>query len=227
MILVEIFDDIIDNLRDTGTITNVSEAAGISTMTSVNSLEADEVITIDSIDYIILTASSPKFTVTGTGITATTWKAKAPYYDYGHPREIFNTLSEKTKNDTFKYQKYPLIFLWLDIEEDVNDYRTIEEDIMIVIITSTEQNYKALNRTDNIFIPILHPLYDDLIKYIKRSMYVTSNEESDNKYHHKKKDRYYWGTEDDFGNMGNIGNDYLDAVVISGLNLELIKCKTR
>jgi len=227
MILVEIFDNIIDNLRATGTIASFIVDNGYTTVNTVNSLKNGEVVTMESKDYVISNVKSTSFKVLGTVLTAETWKAKAPYYLYGHPIELFNTLAEKDGNDTFKYQKYPLIFLWLDIDEDVNDYRTIEEDIMIVIVTSTEQNYKALNRTENIFIPILHPLYDDLMKYIKRSMYVTSNEESDNKYHHKKKDKYYWGKEDVFGNMGNIGNDFLDAVVISGLNLELIKCKTR
>lgn len=223
-ILVDIFDTIIDTLRATGTVDDISETSGITTITSENSLEVDEFITMDSVDYIIKTASSSEFTVKGTGIVASIWKAKAPYYIYGHPVEIFNTLVLRDKHDTRKYQKYPLIFLWLDYESDVIVYsRTktvMPENLIIGIVTNTLRTYKAADRYDNVFVPILHPLYNSLMDAIFQSNQVHSDDE----YRHKWKDRLYWGEEDEFGNVGNIGNDALDAVIVSGLNLRIDKC---
>lgn len=140
-----------------------------------------------------------------------------PYYLYGHPLEIFNILAEKSKSESFKYSKYPLIALYQDFEESVNITETIVENITIVIMTETSRTYKAPNRYTNTFTPTLQPLYELLIKYIKRSTYVSSED-----YQHTKIDRLYWGKSDEFGNSGNIGNDALDAIVISNLDLKMI-----
>ena len=142
------------------------------------------------------------------------------FYLYGHPLEIFNILSEKSKSESFKYSKYPLIALYQDFEEKVNDIDTTVENITIVIMTETSKTYRAPNRYTNTFTPTLHPLYELLIKYIKRSKYVSSEN-----YEHTKFDRLYWGSEDEFGNSGKIGNDALDAVVMTGLSLRIINCK--
>ena len=144
-----------------------------------------------------------------------------PFYLYGHPLEIFNILAEKSKSETFKYSKYPLIALFQDFEEKVNVAETIVENITLVIMMQTSKTYKAPNRYTNTFTPTLQPLYELLIKHIKRSKYVTSED-----YQHTKIDRLYWGKSDEFGNGGNIGNDALDAIVISGLNLKVFSCKT-
>jgi len=220
MKIVDIFGNIVDNMRATGVITNISEANGITTVTSVNSLKINEVITIGDVDYIIKSANSTQFTVEGTGITATVWKAKAPYYDYGHPIEIFKTLTAKDANDTFKYQKYPLIYFLMDFKEKRDIYNVSVEDLTIIIMTETLDTFNALNRYNNTFVPILHPLYELFLKQLYRSNYVQSDD-----YNHTKIDKLYWGKEDYFGNMANIGNDFLDAVVIDGLNLNLTDCK--
>lgn len=145
---------------------------------------------------------------------------KRPFYLYGHPIEIFNILSKKSRSETYKYDKYPLIALYQDFREDVNDNRTIVNDITIVIMVETDPNFVATSRYSTTFTPVLQPIYELFIKHLKRSKYVAS----DDSYQHTKIDRLYWGAEDTFGNSGNIGNDALDAVVISGLNLRIIKC---
>ncbi len=142
------------------------------------------------------------------------------YYLYGHPIEIFRTLSEKSKSEDYKYSKYPLIALYQDFEESVNNISTTVENITIVIMTETSRTYKAKNRYANTFEPTLQPLYELFVKHLKQSEFVTSDD-----YQHTKIDRLYWGKSDEFGNSGNIGNDALDAIVISGLSLQLMKCK--
>lgn len=147
-------------------------------------------------------------------------EGKRPFYEYGHPLEIFNILSQKSNSETFKYDKYPLIALFQDFEEDVNNSRTIVNDVTIVIMTETNPNYEAKNRYTNTFKPTLLPIYELFIEKLMYNEYLASDDE----YQHTKIDRLYWGVEDTFGNSGNIGNDALDAVVISGINLRKIKC---
>jgi len=146
---------------------------------------------------------------------------KTPFYLYGHPIEIFNILSKKSKHQSYKFDKYPLIALFQDFEEDTNSNRTIVQNITIVIMVETDPNFIAPSRYSATFIPTLQPLYELFIKHLKKSKYLASEED----YQHTKIDRLYWGKEDTFGNSGNIGNDALDAVVINGLNLRIIKCK--
>lgn len=140
------------------------------------------------------------------------------YYLYGHPLEIFNILAEKSKSETYKYSKYPLIALYQDFEEAVSTKETVVKNITIVIMTETSKTYYAPNRYSNTFTPILQPLYEILFEQIKNSRYVSSDI-----YEHTKIDRLYWGKTDTFGNSGNIGNDALDAIVINDLELRIIK----
>jgi len=147
-------------------------------------------------------------------------EAEEPYYMYGHPLEIFNILSKKSESETFKYSKYPLIALFQDFQEKVNLSGTTVEDVTLVIMTETSPNYNATNRYTNTFTPTLIPIYDLLIKYLKQSNLVVSDDD----YEHTKIDRLYWGTGDEFGNSLRIGNDALDAIVVSGLNLRVMDC---
>lgn len=145
---------------------------------------------------------------------------KKPYYEYGHPLEIFNILSEKSDAEEFKYDKYPLIALYLDEEEDITNRIVTVEDVTIVIMTETDPSIETKTRYDNTLDPTLLPLYELLMDAIESSPYLAS----DDFYHHRKIDRPYYGVEDTFGNAGNIGNDVLDAVVIRDFDLRIIKC---
>jgi len=146
---------------------------------------------------------------------------KRPFYEYGHPIEIFNKLSKKSKSENYKYDKYPLIALYQDFQENNDSGRTTVTGLTIVIITQTDVNFEAPNRYTNTFIPTLLPLYELLMKHIRYSKYVSS----DDKYAHTKWDRLYYGKSDEYGNSGNIGNDALDAIVINDLSLNLIECR--
>jgi len=146
---------------------------------------------------------------------------KQPYYLYGHPAEIFGILSEKSQSETFKYDKYPLIALFMDYKEERDINFTIVKNATIVIMTETNKDFVAVDRYSNTFIPVLHPIYELFFKKLQDSKYLSGME---TKYLHTKYDRLYWGKSDVFGNSGNIGNDALDAVVISDLNLKIFKC---
>lgn len=143
---------------------------------------------------------------------------KRPFFELGHPIEIFNKLSAKDQNEDFKYDKYPLIALFLNYDEDSSKIQETANNITIVIMTETNPESDSPNRYIDNFVPTLEPIYRLFLKYLYRSTYFAS----DNDYQHTKKDRLYYGKEDEFGNSGNIGNDALDAIVITGLDLKVI-----
>ena len=146
--------------------------------------------------------------------------AVEPYYMYGHPLEIFNILSEKSKSETYKYSKYPLIALFQDFEEKNDKSSRVVEKITIAIMTETDPNFIAPSRYDSTFKPVLQPIYELLKTEIENNKFVTN----DDMYSHTKIDRLYWGKEDTFGNSAGIGNDKLDAIVITGLTLGINEC---
>lgn len=140
-----------------------------------------------------------------------------PFYLYGHPADIFEILAEKDKSSTHKSKKYPMICLFQDFEEESNKARTLITGATIAIVTETKKVYRAKDRYDNIFTPVLQPIYELFIQYLRQSKYLSS----DDLYNHKKTDRLYWGKSDDFGNTANKTNDALDAIIITNLNLEI------
>lgn len=136
---------------------------------------------------------------------------KKPYYLFGHPIEIMKILSEKSANSTLKFEKYPLIVLFQDFTESVT-LTGRDVTLNMAIITETRQDYYAADRYDHSFDVTLYPLWDLLIKYIKRSKYI------DNKmdFTYDKIDRPYWGK-----NNANLFNDFIDAIEIVNLKLQI------
>jgi hypothetical protein len=135
---------------------------------------------------------------------------EAPFYEYGHPLEIVNTLMEKDKSDVWKLKKYPAIFLFHDFQEERTKFNSTCE-IKILIVTDTRPDWKAKDRYTNVFNPILLPLAERFLYYMQRSS------DFNFKGDHKLKLYPYWGSE---ATGGNVANDYADAVELSGMKIE-------
>ena len=144
-----------------------------------------------------------------------------PFYMHGHPLEIINTLSKKDKHDVQKYNKYPLIALFQDFTETVGEDQTIRSsaELNLVIVMNTSQDYTAENRYDNTFRTVLYPLYDLLIKHIEQSGWFKDVDPG--LVSHDKIDRLYWGRSGLYGNEANVFNDYIDAIEIQNLQLDM------
>ena len=141
-------------------------------------------------------------------------------YEYGHPKEIQQTLMEKTKSLATKDDKYPLLILFLDFEEErgqsVKKYVT-EASVNMVLITATDRNYKAAERLENIFKPILWPLYEEFVYRCQMSPMFDTNEQF--KIPHDKKDQYFYSA--DLAKEQNVFAAYLDAVEINNFEIKL------
>jgi len=217
-IFIEVFEDIVESMRSTGTITASSEVTTIYTIVSGNDLSEGDLIEINDINYIAESVTTTQFNITAlTGIdfVGEEWKALAPYSMYGHPREIAGRLSLLDKKEIEKFGKFPLIVLITDLEEDHDTEHQgigyIVNNPKFVIVTNTNPTYTSPERKENTFKPILLPLYYDFISKIKQSNVIQIDGDM---FPHKKYDRYAWGSASVYGNEGLVFNEFLDAVEI-------------
>lgn len=148
--------------------------------------------------------------------------ALMPYYLPGHRMEINAILLEKEKDMVYKYQKYPLIALRLDIPEEVDEDGFVNYNLNIVILTLTEKNYNYEQRKQNIFIPVLIPLYERFIADLG-NVGLFQWEGDQRRPPHTRILRPFWGTETREGNEKYIFSDPLDAIEIVNLQLKSSK----
>lgn len=140
-------------------------------------------------------------------------------FDHGHPIEIVNKIKQYTHHDTLKFEVFPRICLFHDIEERIGFDREVSCDL--VIVTNTKPEYSAANRYTYSFDPTLTPLYNLFMEQLSASKYVQS--ESGDYFEHTKYDRLYWGKSGLYGNSGNIFNDFIDAIEINKLKFKTLK----
>ena len=228
---VDIMDDIVDSMREYGTITASSEISGVYTITytrgqsfKTNTLKDDYHVTIDSIDYQISNLTATTFNITaetGLDFTSKGWKALEPHYMYGHYVEVANVLRLKDENPTEKDKKFPLIYLVTDFNEDHSDAINIDYTVSptVLIICSTNKDYLAADRYEYKFKPILYPYYEMLkLKMDKAPGLITI---SGNQIAHTKTDRLFWGVSAENGNTSLIFNEYNDAIEINFNNINV------
>lgn len=145
--------------------------------------------------------------------------ADAPYYMYGHPLEIINTLAAKENNGAYKFKKYPLIALFQDFEEEKGADQSINSSVSlnIVICVNSTIDFNSAERYTNSFKTVLYPLYNLLLDKISDSNYVNVTR---NAIPHIKIDRVFWGKAGLYGGEANIFNDIIDAIEIQNLQLD-------
>lgn len=141
-----------------------------------------------------------------------------PYFEFGHIKEIANTLRSKPKD------KYPLIILLLDVTSKFQkltntfDY----QNVTIYIVNHTEPNYSAAQRKSLVFDAVLIPIYENFIEAIRENKTDIDNRNNIPFIEHSKTDRYFWGSSLNAGSTNNVVGDYLDCIE---LKFQSIKVK--
>lgn len=147
-----------------------------------------------------------------------------PFYKYGHRVEIAKRLDEMNRSTDQKNKKYPLIALRLDTTEEVSN-GIWHFNLNIAIVNYTKANYNAEERYDQVYKPVLYPLYIRFLTALKQSgLFFWPGDQTFPS--HKKIDRLFWGTAGSEGNIKKIFSDPLDAIEIIDLKLnqELKTC---
>lgn len=141
-----------------------------------------------------------------------------PFYRYGHRVEIAKLLDEQNrKTGAEKVKKYPLIALRLDTEETISD-GIWHFNLNIAIVEWTDKNYDAAQRYENVYKPVLYPLYERFMEALKQSgLFFWDNMAAYPP--HTKIDRLYYGTIGSEGNQKRVFSDPLDAIEIQNLRL--------
>lgn len=145
------------------------------------------------------------------GVTSKIQTLGVPYYYCGHVAEVINTLAAKDQNKEWKLKKYPAVFLFHTFKEERTEYESTVNDLRIAFVTNTRQNWKAANRYENIFDPVLTPIMENFIHELSRYDGIEWGGEYECKYYP------FWGSEND----KNVGNDFADAIEITLKDLKI------
>jgi len=145
------------------------------------------------------------------------------YFDFGHYKEVLRQMEWKDQSVTMKEQKFPMIWLVMDFDESMGEnpanYAKIST-INFLLMNSTKPEWTMAERRDNNYLPILYPMLAEFIKQISLSVELGMRPEAQLKY--TKTDRPYWGLELGGSNEKNFFNDYLDAIQLRNMNLNIV-----
>lgn len=144
------------------------------------------------------------------------------HYQHGHPIEVVNSIVELSKGVTTKFDRFPVVALFQDFPEEMGQAPGFYADgeFHLIIARGTDPNYKASERYEKNFRPVLYPIYFELLEQIRLSRKFEITTGSDT-YPHTKVDRLYWGREGLYGNTGNIMDDRVDCIEITNLRLRI------
>lgn len=217
----------VDRIRSTGTITSIVKALNVytintsSTKNLINGLyvefnNSNEIYQISN----IVTNKSFKVTSQKPIAGAVSWTLSV-YFLAGSPDEIKAVLSEKNSSSAFKYKKFPLITLFLPIDEirDNSEVATTTfNNIVLDFIVESDITLTVEERKEIRFKTVLEPLYDLFFDGLKTSLYTSGLIVPLTKYfNHTKTNFYYYSTEQ------NVLRAFADAIEVKNLELKFTR----
>lgn len=144
-----------------------------------------------------------------------------PRYLYGHPLDIAAQL-EMLNDSDIADSKFPLIALLQDFREEHSkeyDFAFTVPQLKILILYYTDENFISSQRYENVFKPILYPIYKLLLEAMadNTDLFIDRADE----IAHDKIDRLYWGKEGIYFNTAVIFNEHLDGIELIFKNLRV------
>jgi len=138
-------------------------------------------------------------------------------YQYGFVNELNETLKQYETDPTKFYKKFPLV--WVEepydtVRGNAAWYGTVNPNIYI--INSTDKTWKASERMENNYKPVLLPIYMELLEQIVIS--PVFSEQAAELIEHKVTNGYYWGED-----QKSVLNDAVDCIKIGSLKLRINK----
>jgi len=112
-------------------------------------------------------------------------------YQYGYTEELNETLKQYALDPEKYDKKFPLVWLAEPFEIERKDegiYGTAAADIFI--FNGTDKTWKAKDRMANNYIPVLYPIYRELLKqFVLSTVFSHTTIES---IKHRIRKGYYW-----------------------------------
>lgn len=231
----DISKTIVNNLRETGNISNISfvEKIGnyyyytITVPDSLSVVSGDWINITDSADFnsdnleitnvnnnifTIKRLDNPEITDLGT------WQANKPYLMINKLLKASQELTLKGNSIIYKNQKFPLIHIVLNILENRNaDQRNISiiNNVTILFVTNSKHNASTEWRRENIFETILIPLYESFLSELKRNKYISK---APKLIPHDYIEDYDFGSDvtdnKRYGNNTNVYNEITEAIIV-------------
>lgn len=141
------------------------------------------------------------------------------YFQFGTLIELQETIVQQTQLNG-GVNVFPLVFMFVDVTEPrgfIGDYADLR--LRLAILNFTDRTFKAKDRLENNYKPIIMPIYNELMRQITLSkFFIDANNVQ--KIKHKTTRRYYWGRESENGNTANKTAFPVDGLEISDLELK-------
>lgn len=140
------------------------------------------------------------------------------YFDYGHYTDIRERLVAKSKSLETKSNRFPLIAMFEDFRIRRGDEGlTGIADMTLIILYHSNKVKTRQQREDDVFKPILIPIYNELLRQIKLSGKFMVYSESQIKHDMIK--RPHWGDPAMYGNDSYLFDTVLDGIELRNLSL--------
>lgn len=170
--------------------------------------------------YIQAGLNNPPYIVTDvfTEIVATvSAELETPVYShFGYVNELNETLIQYNESPALFDKKFPLVWLaqpfTITHGKNVGLFGEIDE-LRLFIIKDTDKNWKATERMENNYKPVIYPIYRELVRQLVRSKKFAWYPAPDT---YKITDRYYWGE-----SQGNVLIDNVDIMELRISNVKI------
>ena len=133
-------------------------------------------------------------------------------FNYGTITEIQQYISQLT-NAGYSDKKYPAIWLMMPFVESNGTIGLTELNLKFYIVTLTDKSYFAKDRYENVYKPVLIPIFDEFITQIVKSGYFNTSTTEDLSF--DRSDRIDVGREIAIG-----ATDSVDCIELSNFILQ-------
>lgn len=141
---------------------------------------------------------------------------ESPYYFYGHPIDMNTQMINRDKELATKNKVYPAVALRLPVTEEMKG-GLVHYNLNIAIFATTNLNWDAPKRYQEVIKPVLIPLYELFLDRLKAHGFVWSGNLK--RPPHTKIDRPHHGVNETQGNKAYVFATPLDAIELVNLKI--------
>lgn len=140
------------------------------------------------------------------------------HYEYGHITDIRERITEKMKTTTNSTEIAPMVCLIEDFKLTKGQVGlTGITDMKIIILHFSKKDITRVQREENVFRPILWPIYSEFLKQLKNDGRFSIYDET--RIVHDMIPRPHWGDPGLYGNNAYLLNGIFDGIELSNLQL--------